>query len=81
MRLDLRKLRVRQPELIPIHPRSPSEAMNHNALIMPMLLWVRALGAIQTPKRTVFLVGPKFTLPLTNELKLASLIFSSMRRL
>jgi hypothetical protein len=43
MWLDLRKLRVRQPELIPIHHRSPSEAVNHNALIMPTLLWVWSL--------------------------------------
>ena len=35
MRFDLRKLRVRQPELIPIHLRSPSEALNHNTPIAP----------------------------------------------
>jgi hypothetical protein len=43
MRFDLRKLRVRQPELIPIHPCFLSETVNHNTLIMPTLLWVRAL--------------------------------------
>jgi hypothetical protein len=48
MWFDLRKLRVRQPELIPIHPRSLSEAVNHNPLIMPTLLWVRTL-ALQLP--------------------------------
>ena len=41
---DLRKQCVRQPELIAIHPRSLSEAVNHNAPIMPTLLWVRTLG-------------------------------------
>ena len=40
MRLDLRKLRVRQPELIPIHLRFLSEAVNHKRLLMPTLLWV-----------------------------------------
>ena len=44
MWFDLRKLRVRQPELIAIHPRFLSEAVNHNALLMPTLLWVRTLG-------------------------------------
>ena len=39
MRFDLRELRVRQPEPIAIHHRSPSEAVNHNSLIMPTLLW------------------------------------------
>jgi hypothetical protein len=43
MRLDLRKLRVRQPELIPIHRRFLSEAVNHKRLLMPTLLWVRTL--------------------------------------
>ena len=37
---DLRKLRVRQPELIPIHLRSPSRTVNHSALILPTFLWV-----------------------------------------
>ena len=45
MWFDLRKLRVRQPELIAIHPRFLSEAVNHNALLMPTLLWVRTLGS------------------------------------
>jgi hypothetical protein len=46
MRLDFRKLYIRQPELIPIHRRFLSEAVNHNPLLMPMLLWVRTLGEI-----------------------------------
>ena len=41
-----RKLRVRQPEVIPIHLRFLSEAVNHNTLIMPTVLWVRTLGSV-----------------------------------
>jgi hypothetical protein len=43
MGLDLRKLRVRQPKLVPNHPHSPSGAVNHNKLAMPITLWVRTL--------------------------------------
>ena len=43
MRFNPRKLCIRQPEQVPIHCRFLSEAVNHNALIMPMILWVRAL--------------------------------------
>jgi hypothetical protein len=43
MRLDPRKLRIRQPEQVPIHCRFLSEAVNYSSLIMPMILWVRTL--------------------------------------
>src|SRR5271156_3734823 len=43
MRLDLRKLIVRQPEMVPIHQRFLSEAVNHMPDIMPTTLWVRTL--------------------------------------
>ena len=43
MRLDLRKLFVRQPKLIPIHRRFLSEAVNHKPLTMPTILWVLTL--------------------------------------
>jgi hypothetical protein len=35
---NLRKLLVRQPELVPIHPRFLSEAVNHKPLLMPTIL-------------------------------------------
>jgi hypothetical protein len=44
MRLNPRKLLVRQPEMVPIHQRSLSEAVNHKPDIMPTTLWVRTLG-------------------------------------
>jgi hypothetical protein len=44
MRLNLRKLPVRQPEPILIHLCSLSEAVNHNAQTMPRLLWVRKMS-------------------------------------
>ena len=37
------ELLVRQPEQVPIHFRFLSEAVNHNTLIKPTLLWVRTL--------------------------------------
>jgi hypothetical protein len=40
MRRDLQKLCVCQPELIPIHQRFLSESVNHNAALMPTILWV-----------------------------------------
>src|SRR5271168_915771 len=43
MRLDLRNLLVRQPEMVPIHQRFLSEAVNHKPDIMPTTLWVRTL--------------------------------------
>ena len=43
MRLDPRKLRVREPETIPIHPRSLPEAVNHTEPAKPTTLWVRTL--------------------------------------
>src|SRR5271156_7063654 len=43
MRLDLRKLIVRQPKKVPIHQRFLSEAVNHMPDIMPTTLWVRTL--------------------------------------
>ena len=43
MRLDPRKLRVREPETIPIHPRFLPEAVNHAEPAKPTTLWVRAL--------------------------------------
>ena len=43
MRFNPRKLRIRQPEQVSIHCRFLSEAVNHNALIMPMVLWVWTL--------------------------------------
>ena len=46
MRRDLRKLLVRQPELIGNHRRFLSEAVNHNAALMPTTLWVRTLGML-----------------------------------
>src|SRR5271154_5869023 len=47
MRLDLRKLIVRQPKMIPIHPRFLSEAVNHMPDIMPTTLWVRTLDSLR----------------------------------
>jgi hypothetical protein len=46
MRFDLRQLRFRQPEMIPIHRRLRSEAVNHNRLLTPTLLWVRAVSKL-----------------------------------
>src|SRR5271155_3404013 len=46
MRLDLRKLIVRQPKMIPIHQRFLSEAVNHMPDIMPTTLWVRTLSLL-----------------------------------
>jgi hypothetical protein len=46
MRRDLRKLRVRQPEVVQNHRRSFRKAENHNASFMPSVLWVRALRNI-----------------------------------
>jgi hypothetical protein len=43
MRLDLRKLFIRQPELVSIHLRFLSEAVNHNPPTLPTLLWVWTL--------------------------------------
>ncbi|MFC5423636.1 hypothetical protein ACFPOB_29280 [Bosea eneae] len=43
MRLDPRKLRIREPELIPIHPNFLPEAVNHTKPAKPTILWVRAL--------------------------------------
>jgi hypothetical protein len=40
MRGDLRKLRVRKPELVENHRRFLSEAVNHNWLVAPSILWV-----------------------------------------
>src|SRR5271154_2568599 len=48
MRLDLRKLIVRQPKMIPIHQRFLSEAVNHMPDIMPTTLWVRTLVRLIT---------------------------------
>lgn len=41
--LDPRKLRVREPETIPIHPRFLPEAVNHIGPLKPTTLWVPAL--------------------------------------
>ncbi len=46
VRLDPRKLLLRQPELVLIHQRFLSEAVNHNPLLMPTILWVRTLEPI-----------------------------------
>ena len=43
MRLELRKLIVRQPKMVPIHQRFLSEAVNHKPDITPTTLWVRTL--------------------------------------
>lgn len=43
MRRDLRELLVRKPELVSIHPRFLSEALNHNPLVTPTTLWVQTL--------------------------------------
>jgi hypothetical protein len=43
MRSDLRKLRIRKPELVKNHRRFLSEAVNHNRLMPPSTLWVYAL--------------------------------------
>ncbi len=43
MRRNFRKLRVRQPKLIPIHQRFLSESVNHNAAITPTMLWAQTL--------------------------------------
>jgi hypothetical protein len=40
MRSDLRKLRVRKPELVENHRRFLSEAVNHNWFIAASILWV-----------------------------------------
>jgi len=48
VRLDLRKLRVRKRELIPIHRRFLSEAVNHKRLLTPTLLWVRTPSGLQS---------------------------------
>src|SRR5271154_1141557 len=48
MRLDLRKLLVRQPKMIPIHQRFLSEAVNHMPDIMPTTLWVRTHTALSS---------------------------------
>src|ERR1700722_15917389 len=40
---DLQKLCIRQPELVPTHPCSPSGAVNHNYRTAPSPLWVRTL--------------------------------------
>ena len=53
MWLNLRKLRVRQPEPILIHLCSLSEAVNHNSLTMPRLLWVWTLEPSVRSKRMV----------------------------
>jgi len=37
------ELLVRQPKQVSIHSRSLSEALNHNALIKPTVLWVQTL--------------------------------------
>ena len=39
VRLDPRKLRVREPETIPIHPRFLPEAVNHIGPVKPTTLW------------------------------------------
>src|SRR5487761_2569944 len=44
VRRDLRKLRVRQPELIPIHPRFLSETVHRTPPVMPTVLWVWTLA-------------------------------------
>src|SRR5580658_5445301 len=51
MRRDLGKLRVRQPELIPIHLRFLSEGMNHKLLLATTILWVRTLVKRPEPRR------------------------------
>ncbi len=43
VRLDLRKLFVRPPKLIPIHRCFLSEAVNHKPLITRTILWVQTL--------------------------------------
>lgn len=40
---DLEKLRIGQPKKITIHLNFLSEAVNHNPLFMPTLLWVWTL--------------------------------------
>jgi hypothetical protein len=45
MRRDFGKLRVRQPELIPIHLRFLSEAVNHTLLLATTILWVWTLNS------------------------------------
>jgi hypothetical protein len=39
MRRDLRKLHVRQPEMIPIHRSFLLESVNHNWPTRPIILW------------------------------------------
>jgi hypothetical protein len=51
MRFDLRKLLGRKPEMIPIHLRFLSEAVNHKSIVMPTTLWVRTLIQMQTNRR------------------------------
>jgi len=43
MRRNLRKLLVRQPEMVPIYWPLRPEAVNHNPLLMPTILSVRTL--------------------------------------
>ena len=49
MRLDPRKLRFRQPETVPIHPRFLPEAVNHTQPAAPTILWVRTLVTDMLP--------------------------------
>lgn len=44
MRLDPAKLLVREPEKIAIHGGFLPEAVNHNASLIPTILWVRTLA-------------------------------------
>ena len=46
MRFDPRKLRIRQPEQVPIHPHFLPEAVNHNPRSTPNTLWVWTLGLL-----------------------------------
>ena len=51
MRRNLRKLRVRQPELVQNYRRFLSEAVNHNLLITPRQALPKVLPLTKTPGR------------------------------
>ncbi len=50
MRLELRELFARQPEMVPIHRSLQSVTLNHGSRINESDLWVRTLAKLTKPR-------------------------------
>jgi hypothetical protein len=73
MRLNPRKLHLRKPEMIPIHPCFLPEAVNHNETTKPTTLWVRTL--------IFFITKPNLEIDMEILFKMLCNLFNNLKRL